>query len=184
MHNDYKQQLAALYKELVTKQKNKKGVTSTFDKPKHANFRGKLGVSDVGIALTPRAIKKQRSNRAGYSYPRHLQRINEKRKADAQARHNISDEADPYNLKDKRPMQPAEKKTNYSNFNHEPYAPATKPKECHYYWSSSAPAPEPIDYIVPYETKPKESEYKSTGKFPKLDEAIAATKNNRKEEKC
>ena len=176
MHEDYKQQLAALYKDLATKQKNKKGVTSTFDKPEHANFRGKLGVSDVGIALTPRAIKKQRSNRAGYSYPRHLQRINEKRKTDAKARHNITDETDPYNLKDKRPVQHAEKKINYNTLHHASYAPASKPKKYHYYWSSSQPESEPIDYIVPYQTKPKTSEYKSTGKFPKLDEAIAAAK--------
>ena len=176
MHDDYKQQLAALYKDLITKQKNKKGITSKFDTAAHANFRGKLGVNDVGIALTPRAIKKQRSNRAGYSYPRHLQRINEKRKTDAKARHNITDETDPYNLKDKPFVQPAEKKINYNTCYPASYAPAPKPKEYHYYWSSSAPDPEPIDYIVPYETKPKPSEYKSTGKFPKLDEAIAAAK--------
>ena len=39
-----------------------------------------------------------------------------------------------------------------------------------------APPPEPVTYILPYEPKSREPVYKSTGKFPKIDEAIAAAK--------
>ena len=35
-----------------------------------------------------------------------------------------------------------------------------------------APPPEPVKYIAPYEYKSKEPVYKSTGKFPKKDDAI------------
>ena len=39
---------------------------------------------------------------------------------------------------------------------------------------------EEVIYVVPYERKRKEPEYKSTGKFPKIDEAIAAAKKFKK----
>ena len=48
-------------------------------------------------------------------------------------------------------------------------------KEYHYYSSDAQPAEE-VTYIAPYEAKRKEPVYKSTGKFPKIDEAIAAAK--------
>jgi hypothetical protein len=37
---------------------------------------------------------------------------------------------------------------------------------------------EPVNYIIPYEPKSREPVYKSTGKFPKIDEAIAAAKKH------
>ena len=46
----------------------------------------------------------------------------------------------------------------------------------------AAPPPEPVIYILPYEPKSREPVYKSTGKFPKIDEAIAAAKKYRDEQ--
>jgi hypothetical protein len=50
-----------------------------------------------------------------------------------------------------------------------------------YYDPWTAPSePEEVIYVVPYEPRKKEPEYKSTGKFPKIDEAIAAAKKYKK----
>ena len=50
-----------------------------------------------------------------------------------------------------------------------------------YYDDWSTPAePEEVIYVVPYERKSKEPAYKPTGKFPKIDEAIAAAKKFKK----
>ena len=95
--NDWKGQLKEIYKSFSEQQKNKKGVEHKFDKPEHSNFRGKTGVNDTGIPLTPKAAQRQQRNRTKYSYPMHLQRINERRKSEAKARHGIIDETDPFN---------------------------------------------------------------------------------------
>jgi hypothetical protein len=57
--------------------------------------------------------------------------------------------------------------------------PTTKRKNI-YYWGDEAPEPEQVEYIVPYQPRKREPEYKSTGKFPKIDEAIAAAKKYKK----
>ena len=110
---DWKDQLKDLYKSYSTSQKNTKGTTSKFDTTSHANFRGKVGVNDTGIALTAKAAKRKQSNRAGYRYPQHLQNINERRRKDAMARHGITDIEDPYNKNFKPATQPADRR-NYS----------------------------------------------------------------------
>lgn len=69
--DDWKDQLKDLYKSYSTNQKNTKGTPHKFDS--HTNFRGKFGVNDTGIPLTPKAAKKKMNNRAGYRYPQHLQ---------------------------------------------------------------------------------------------------------------
>ncbi len=102
-----KKELSELYKKVATDQKNKKGITHKFDRPEHANFRGKIGVNDTGIPLTPKAAIKKRNNRAGYHYPQHLKSINERRRKDAMARHGIIDVNDPFKVE---PSQPAERK--------------------------------------------------------------------------
>ena len=103
--DDWKNQLKDLYKSYSTTQKNTKGTPHKFDN--HSNFRGKLGVNDTGIPLTPKAAKRKQSNRAGYRYPQHLQNINERRRRDAMAKHGITNIEDPYNKMFKDPAQPA-----------------------------------------------------------------------------
>ena len=97
--DEFKDQIKDLYKAFSDNQKNTKGTPHKFDS--HANFRGKLGVNDTGIALTPKAYKKQQRGRAGYRYPIHLQNINERRRKEAMDRHGITDINDPFNKKAK-----------------------------------------------------------------------------------
>ena len=97
--SEFNKELSELYKKVATDQKNKKGITHKFDRPEHANFRGKIGVNDTGIPLTPKAAIKKRNNRAGYHYPQHLKNINERRRKDAMARHGIIDVDDPFKVK-------------------------------------------------------------------------------------
>jgi hypothetical protein len=106
----------------------------------------------------------------------HLQRINERRKSEAKARHGITDESDPFNQNKKdRSAQHAERR-NYSSSWHLPPVYAPRKKEYHYYDSDpQTEQPQQITYIWDQPTN-KEPEYKSTGKFPKLDEAIASYK--------
>ena len=85
--NDWKSQLAELYKGYSTQQKNKKGVTHKGDTIE--NFRGKKGFNDVGIPLSPKAAKKLQRNRTSYSYPAALRRRNERVKKDAEQRWGI-----------------------------------------------------------------------------------------------
>ena len=153
-----------------------KTVTDKFDRPENANFRGKVGYNDTGIPLTPKAAKKQRNNRAGYHYPHHLQVINENRKKAAMDRHGITDPDNPYNLKKKKVSAQPAVRSNRSSYWSLPMAPSPRKKEYHYYSNDPAPPPEPVTYILPYEPKSREPVYKSTGKFPKIDEAIAAAK--------
>ena len=96
--SEFNKELSELYKKVATDQKNKKGITHKFDRPEHANFRGKIGVNDTGIPLTPKAAIKKRNNRAGYHYPQHLKNINERRRKDAMARHGIIDVDDPFKV--------------------------------------------------------------------------------------
>ena len=177
--NDWKAQLAEIYKGYSTQQKNKKGVTDKFDKPEHANFRGKKGFNDTGIPLTQAAAKKQQRNKSNYSYPMHLQIINERRQKNAMHRHGITDLNDPFN-NNKKPssQQPAERK-NYSSSWRAPMAPAAPREKLYaYYGESSEPAPEKITYV--YDVPKQEPAYKAKvikadGKLKfknKLEEAI------------
>ena len=174
--NDWKGQLKEIYKSFSEQQKNKKGVEHKFDKPDHSNFRGKTGVNDTGIPLTPKAAQRQQRNRTKYSYPMHLQRINERRKSEAKARHGIIDETDSFNKNKKdRSAQHAERR-NYSSSWHLPPRYTPRKKEYHYYDSNpDTSEPEQITYIWDQPTK-KEPEYKPSGKVPKLEEAIASYK--------
>lgn len=64
MTNNWKHQLAELYKNLSKDQKDKKGTAAAKDNLE--NFRGRKGFNDTGIALTERAVKQQRNNRLSY----------------------------------------------------------------------------------------------------------------------
>ena len=57
-----------------------------------------------------------------------------------------------------------------------------KKKRANIYYDpwTAPPEPEEVIYVVPHERRRKEPEYKSTGKFPKIDEAIAAAKKFKK----
>ena len=104
--SEFNNKLSELYKSLATSQKNTKGDPHKGDSM--ANFRGKKGVSDVGIPLSPKAAKKKQTNRAGYHYPQHLRNINERREREAMQRHGITDKNNPFNEKKEKPsMQPA-----------------------------------------------------------------------------
>ena len=97
--SEFNNKLSELYKSLATSQKNTKGDPHKGDSM--ANFRGKKGVSDVGIPLSPKAAKKKATNRAGYNYPQHLRNINERREREAMQRHGITDKNNPFNAKKK-----------------------------------------------------------------------------------
>ena len=170
--NDWKAQLAEIYKSYSTQQKNKKGVESKLDK--ETNFRGKSGFNDTGIPLTPKAATKQRRNRSSYRYPLHLQRINERRQIEAKDRWNIKDV--PAALSTRPADQtwaPSPVSRNHTTWT----TPPTRKKLYVYYDSNGYPEPEqePVRYIWDEEKK-KGPVYKPTGKFPKIDEAIASYK--------
>ena len=156
--DDWKNQLKDLYKSYSTKQKNTKGTPHKFDN--HSNFRGKLGVNDTGIPLTPRAAKRKQSNRAGYHYPQHLQNINERRRRDAMARHGITNIEDPFN-KNFKPAQPADRR-NYSASWRPPMDDGPKKQRANIYYDDwSAPSePEQVTYILPPEPR-KQPAYKA-----------------------
>ena len=89
-HNDdWRVNLKVMADRLREQQKNKKGETHKGDTIE--NFRGKKGFNDTGIPLSPKAAKKLQRNRLNYhyKYPMHLQRINERRKKDAEDRWGI-----------------------------------------------------------------------------------------------
>ena len=67
--------------------------------------------------------------------------------------------------KEKPSMQPAAR-SNRSVYWQPPMedTPTTKRKNI-YYWGPEAPEPEQVEYIVPYQPRKREPEYKSTGKF-------------------
>ena len=163
--NDWKEQLQKLYNSYSTQQKNKKGVDNKFDKEQ--NFRGKNGFNDTGIALTPKAIQKQKRGRSSYRYPLHLQRINEKRRSDAMLKWNVKE------IPAAPSPQPAAT-TNHTRFiRPEEYIPTPKPKKksYNYYWGYSEPEPEEVTYVWD-EPKKKKTTYMMDGRFPKLDEAL------------
>tara|TARA_R100000935_G_scaffold434_3_gene1368 strand:- start:593 stop:1123 length:531 start_codon:yes stop_codon:yes gene_type:complete len=172
--SEFNDKLAEMYKSLATSQKNTKGEKHRGDDM--LNFRGKAGVNDTGIPLSPKAAKKKQTNRAGYHYPYHLQRINEKREADAMSRHGITDKKNPFNEKKLQPSkQPAVRENNRSYSWRLPDTPKAE-KSYVYYWGDAEPKPESVTYVAPPAPRNKEPVYKATGKFPKLDEAIAAAK--------
>ena len=172
--DEFKDQIKDLYKAFSDNQKNTKGTPHKFDS--HANFRGKLGVNDTGIALTPKAYKKQQRGRAGYRYPIHLQNINERRRKEAMDRHGITDINDPFNkkAKERRSTQSAADRNVWNtrmpagNFNVEVKPP---PRKYNYYEINSEPEPDQVTYVAPPKVK-KVSTYKMDGRFPKIDEAI------------
>ena len=175
--DDWRVNLKTLADRLREQQKNKKGVSHKGDSLE--NFRGKKGFNDTGIPLSPKAAKKQQHNRSSYSYPKHLQRINERRKKDAEDRCGI------------KPVPAAgssfkERHSNTSSRWIPPTrtyddAPPAKTSNNHYeYYSGNYKddASERVTYTAPYE--PPEPAYKakvitSNGKLKfknKLEEAI------------
>ena len=173
--DEFKDQIKDLYKAFSDKQKNTKGTPHKFDSI--GNFRGKLGVNDTGIPLTPKAYKKKERNRSNYRYPIHLQNLNERRRKEAMARHGITDIEDPFNKKSKerRASQHAADRNVWNtrmprgNFNID--TPRPPPRKYNYYVSYNEPEPEQVIYVAPPKVK-KVTTYKLDGRFPKLDEAI------------
>ena len=173
--DEFKNQIKDLYKAFSDKQKNTKGTPHKFDSI--GNFRGKLGVNDTGIPLTPKAYKKKERNRSNYRYPIHLQNLNERRRKEAMARHGITDIEDPFNKKSKerRASQHAADRNVWNtrmprgNFNID--TPRPPPRKYNYYGSYNEPEPEQVIYVAPPKVK-KVTTYKLDGRFPKLDEAI------------
>jgi len=173
--DEFKDQIKDLYKAFSDKQKNTKGTPHKFDSI--GNFRGKLGVNDTGIPLTPKAYKKKERNRSNYRYPIHLQNLNERRRKEAMARHGITDIEDPFNKKSKerRASQHAADRNVWNtrmprgNFNID--TPRPPPRKYNYYRSYNEPEPEQVIYVAPPKVK-KVTTYKLDGRFPKLDEAI------------
>ena len=173
--DEFKDQIKDLYKAFSDKQRNTKGTPHKFDSI--GNFRGKLGVNDTGIPLTPKAYKKKERNRSNYRYPIHLQNLNERRRKEAMARHGITDIEDPFNKKSKerRASQHAADRNVWNtrmprgNFNID--TPRPPPRKYNYYGSYNEPEPEQVIYVAPPKVK-KVTTYKLDGRFPKLDEAI------------
>ena len=173
--DEFKDQIKDLYKAFSDKQKNTKGTPHKFDSI--GNFRGKLGVNDTGIPLTPKAYKKKERNRSNYRYPIHLQNLNERRRKEAMARHGITDIEDPFNKKSKerRASQHAADRNVWNtrmprgNFNID--TPRPPPRKYKYYGSYNETEPEQVIYVAPPKVK-KVTTYKLDGRFPKLDEAI------------
>ena len=173
--DEFKDQIKDLYKAFSDKQKNTKGTPHKFDSI--GKFRGKLGVNDTGIPLTPKAYKKKERNRSNYRYPIHLQNLNERRRKEAMARHGITDIEDPFNKKSKerRASQHAADRNVWNtrmprgNFNID--TPRPPPRKYNYYGSYNEPEPEQVIYVAPPKVK-KVTTYKLDGRFPKLDEAI------------
>ena len=173
--DEFKDQIKDLYKAFSDKQKNTKGTPHKFDSI--GNFRGKLGVNDTGIPLTPKAYKKKERNRSNYRYPIHLQNLNERRRKEAMARHGITDIEDPFNKKSKerRASQHAADRNVWNtrmprgNFNID--TPRPPPRKYNYYGSYNEPEPEQVIYVAPPKVK-KVTTYKLDGRFTKLDEAI------------
>jgi len=173
--DEFKDQIKDLYKAFSDKQKNTKGTPHKFDSI--GNFRGKLGVNDTGIPLTPKAYKKKERNRSNYRYPIHLQNLNERRRKEAMARHGITDIEDPFNKKSKerRASQHAADRNVWNtrmprgNFNID--TPRPPPRKYNYYEVNSKPDSEQVTYVAPPKVIKKYT-YKMDGRFPKLDEAI------------
>lgn len=157
---DWKNQLKDLYKSYSTNQKNIKGTQHKFDS--QTNFRGKVGVNDTGIPLTPKAAKRKQNNRAGYHYPQHLQNINERRRRDAMARHGITNTEDPFNKNFKEdPAQPAAGLNRSASWRPAiDDGPTVKRKNIYYDEWSAPSEPEEVTYILPPETR-KEPAYKA-----------------------
>jgi hypothetical protein len=147
---EFNNKLSELYKSLATSQKNTKGDPHKGDSIE--NFRGKKGVSDVGIPLSPKAAKRKQTNRAGYHYPQHLKNINERRQKEAMQRHGITDRNNPFNEKKETVnMQPA---ANHSIHWRLPMDDGPKiKKNYNYYWGYSDPEPEPVIYVAPPEPR-------------------------------
>jgi hypothetical protein len=159
MSNEFNKELSELYKQVATKQKNTKGVPHMGDSLE--NFRGRKGVSDVGIPLSPKAAKRKQTNRAGYHYPQHLQNINERRRRDAMARHGITNIEDPFNQKEKKDKTFTQPAVNHSIHWRLPIDDGPKiKKNYNYYWGYSDPEPEPVTYVAPPEPR-KQPAYKA-----------------------
>ena len=155
--DDWRVNLKTLADRLREQQKNKKGVSHKGDSLE--NFRGKKGFNDTGIPLSPKAAKKQQHNRSSYSYPKHLQRINERRKKDAEDRCGIKPV----------PAAGSSFKERHSNTSSRWIPPTrsyddaptvTRERQYSYYGDTLDDAvPERVTYIAPYE--PPEPAYKA-----------------------
>ena len=176
---DWKDHLAELYKGYSTQQKNKKGETHKGDTIE--NFRGKKGFNDVGIPLSPKAAKKQQRNRSNYRYPMHLQRINDRRKKEAEERWGIKKDVPAARSSISERHGNRSSRWTLPTRSYDDAPPAKTRKKNHYeYYSGNYEddVPERVTYIAPYE--PKEPAYKAKdieadGKLKfknKLEEAI------------
>jgi len=160
--SDWKSNLKIMADRLREQQKNTKGEPHKGDSIE--NFRGKKGFNDTGIPLSPKAAKKLQRKRLNYhyKYPMHLQRINERRKKDAEDRWGIKKDvpAASSSFKERHSntssrWMPPERVT-YDD------APPAKTRKIHYeYYSGSYgdDEPERVTYIAPPE--PKEPAYKA-----------------------
>ena len=110
--NDWKHQLRSVYEVIRDKQKAAKPDTSTkFDK--EINFKGRAGYNDVGLPISPKTIKQKNKNKSMYaarakakywSAGSQLRNINDRRAADAAAKHGVK-------FHDQEVQQPLEFKT-------------------------------------------------------------------------
>tara|TARA_B100001013_G_scaffold5505_1_gene3557 strand:+ start:321 stop:878 length:558 start_codon:yes stop_codon:yes gene_type:complete len=180
--NNWKNNLKVLADQLRAEQKNKKGTESKFDKV--VGYKNKKGFNDTGIPLTAKAAKQLQKNRASYRsryVGTTLQQINEERAAAAKERWKHL-RVDSNHSTDTAPT-----KRGYSSAELTWSNSAKESRDRYYGYSDKKIAPpaygygdppyeekEKITYVVPYERK--EPEYKLTGKFPKVEEAIRNAK--------
>jgi len=177
-HNDdWRKNLKTLADRLREQQKNKKGISHKGDSLE--NFRGKKGFNDTGIPLSPKAARKQQHNRSSYSYPRHLQRINERRKKDAEDRCEIKPVPAACSSIDERHSNTSSRWLPPTRvYDDEPTT--TKKRKYTYYGETLADdLPREIIYILPPTVKPepayKAKVIKADGRIKfknKLEEAI------------
>ena len=175
--NDWKSQLAELYKGYSTQQKNTKGELNKFDKQE--NFKGKKGFNDTGIPLTPKAAKKQQRNRSNYRYPMHLQRINEKRTKDAQERWGIKPAPPARSSISERHGNRLDRWIRPERVTYDDAPPVKKRKYSYYGESLDDDLPKEVIYILPPTVRPepvyRAKVIKVDGKIKfknKLEEAI------------
>ena len=96
--NDWKKQLQEAYAVIRDKKRALKPDTSSkFDSQK--NYKGRLGINDIGLPITPKTIRQKNKNKSMYaarasakywSAGSQLRNINDRRAADARAKYNVS----------------------------------------------------------------------------------------------
>jgi len=95
--SDWKKQLQEAYAVIRDKKKALKPDTrSRFDSEK--NYKGRLGINDIGLPITPKTIKQKNKNKSMYaarasakywSAGSQLRNINDRRAANARAKYNV-----------------------------------------------------------------------------------------------